>query len=138
MPLRKSTRGHKPPEYLKDYYYHTVHAPLRIIVPAYALSQTHYALLSHISQYTEPKTYEEASHNPSWVEAMNKEIYALRVPFKKSTRGHKPLEYLKDYYYHIVHAPLRTIVPAYTLSQTHYALLSHISQYTEPKTYDEA
>jgi len=40
-------------------------------------SSEHHVLLSLLSQYQEPKTYEQATKDPAWVEVMNKEIDAL-------------------------------------------------------------
>lgn len=39
----------------------------------------HYALLSAISSIEEPKTYEQASKDSGWIEAMDKEIEALEA-----------------------------------------------------------
>ncbi|CAL2256842.1 unnamed protein product [Prunus armeniaca] len=40
-------------------------------------SEPHRFFVNNISQLVEPNTYEEARHNPHWVEAMNSEIAAL-------------------------------------------------------------
>ena len=41
------------------------------------LPAEHHALVSLLSQYQEPKNYEEAAKDPSWVKATNKEVDAL-------------------------------------------------------------
>lgn len=41
--------------------------------------QCHKAFLAHTDDIHEPKTYQEASQHPLWVEAMNKELKALAV-----------------------------------------------------------
>jgi len=42
-----------------------------------SLLAEHHALVTTLTQCQEPRTYEEASKNPGWVQAMNKEIEAL-------------------------------------------------------------
>ncbi|CAL8077131.1 unnamed protein product [Prunus armeniaca] len=91
-PLRKSTRSIKPPPHFKDYQAH--HAALlapgvpspitsgtRYPITRYVthsnFSEPHRFFVNNISQLVEPNTYEEACHNPHWVEAMNSEIAAL-------------------------------------------------------------
>ena len=43
------------------------------------LPAKHHALVSTLTKYVEPKSYEEASREPGWVEAMEKEIGALML-----------------------------------------------------------
>jgi len=67
MATRRSIRFHQPPSYLKDYH-------CNAIIPSTYLLVSHHAMVSLISEYTEPENYEEASKDPGWVEAMNKEL----------------------------------------------------------------
>ena len=74
-PRRKSTKGNKLPEYQKD---RIIIAMLFIHLQGLRFPHILYlkfiiVVVSHISQCSEPKTYEETSKNPSWIQA-NKEI----------------------------------------------------------------
>jgi len=70
LPPRRSSRPHQPPFYLQDYHYHA-------LIPSSSLPHSHHALVSLLTQYTEQSSFEEASKDPGWVQAMNKEIQAL-------------------------------------------------------------
>ena len=39
-----------------------------------SLPPSHHAFFSHISQHTEPDTYQQAATNPDWILAMDKEL----------------------------------------------------------------
>ena len=67
--LRRSTRSHQPPQYFRDFFCGMVHSE--------ALPSEHHALVSTMGQYTEPSSYEEASKDRCWIQAMDKEIGAL-------------------------------------------------------------
>ena len=47
------------------------------MVHSASLPPEHHALISLLSQYQEPNTYEEAAKSPAWIDAMNNEIDAL-------------------------------------------------------------
>ena len=47
------------------------------MVHSFQLPTEHHALVSSLMQYTEPKSYEEASKDLGWVAAIEKEIDAL-------------------------------------------------------------
>jgi len=47
------------------------------MVQSQILPIEHHTLVSTLTKYTKPKSYEEASKHPGWVEAMNKEIDVL-------------------------------------------------------------
>ena len=47
------------------------------MVHSTSLPTEHYAMVSHMINYTEPKSYEEASQDPAYLQAMDKEIDAL-------------------------------------------------------------
>jgi len=67
--IRRSSRSHQQPHYLKDYFYGMIHSS--------QLPAEHHALVSTLIKYTEPQSYEEASKELEWVEVMRKEIDAL-------------------------------------------------------------
>jgi len=69
QPVRRTARTRRPPAYLHNYFCGLIHSTY--------LPLEHHALISLLSQYQEPKTYEEATSSPTWVEAMNKDIDAL-------------------------------------------------------------
>ena len=68
-PLRRSTRSHKPPTHLQDFFCGMVQ-----ITDFFA---EFHALHAQLEQYTEPKSYEEAAKKPEWIQAIQKEIEAL-------------------------------------------------------------
>jgi len=68
---RRSSRPHQQPHYLKDYFCG--------LIDSSHLPAKHHALVSTLTKYVEPKSYEEASREPGWVEAMEKEIGALML-----------------------------------------------------------
>ena len=71
VPTRRSFKTHQQPHYLKNYFcglIHSSHFPAE-----------HHALVSTLANYVEPKSYEEASKDPGWIAAMNKEIDALMI-----------------------------------------------------------
>lgn len=77
---RRSTRTHQPPKYLQKFYCsHVSTQPVCAVVQANNMPTEHYALLSAISSIEEPKTYEQASKDSGWIEAMDKEIEALEA-----------------------------------------------------------
>ncbi|CAL9007107.1 unnamed protein product, partial [Prunus brigantina] len=109
-PLRKSTRSIKPPPHFKDYQAHHVallapgipspitsgtRYPITRYVTHSNFSEPHRFFVNNISQLVEPNTYEEARHNPHWVEAMNSEIAALEEnhtwSFVPLPAGHRPI-----------------------------------------------
>jgi len=69
LPARRTTRQSQPPRYLQDYFCGLVQSD--------QLPSEHHALVTTLSQYSEPQSYEEAAKDPAWVAAMNKEIDAL-------------------------------------------------------------
>lgn len=79
LPLRHSTRQHKTPEYLKDFYCSTALQSDHWcnLVQFAELPSTNQCMISKICDLVEPTSYSEASQNPLWIEAMNKELLAL-------------------------------------------------------------
>ncbi|KAL0291229.1 UNVERIFIED_CONTAM: Retrovirus-related Pol polyprotein from transposon RE2, partial [Sesamum angustifolium] len=73
--LRRSTRQISKPGWLVDYECNcTSHSPS--CTPAlYCLAHMRFAAL--LSSIQEPRTFSQACKNPHWVEAMEKELYAL-------------------------------------------------------------
>jgi len=69
--LRRTSRQLHQSHYLKDYFCG--------VVSSHSLPTHLHALVSVLSQYKEPRTYEEAAADPAWVAAMNKEIEALML-----------------------------------------------------------
>lgn len=108
--IRRSQRSRQPPPYLQDYK--TNHAvlldpaapssstsgtryPLQRYVSYSGLSPAYRSFVHNVSQLVEPANYEQARHDPQWVEAMNSEIRALEdnhtwsmVPLPS---GHRPI-----------------------------------------------
>ena len=67
--LRRTIKPHHKPKHLQDYFcgvIHSAHLPVE-----------HHALVSALTQYHGPTSYEEASKDLDWVQAMHKEIEAL-------------------------------------------------------------
>ncbi|KAH0743584.1 hypothetical protein KY290_031577 [Solanum tuberosum] len=85
-PIRKSTRTHKPPVYLKDYLY-TGHQPTQTSLHASFSNHHHIAsallyldsqsLILSVSHDCEPSSFNEAAMNPAWQAAMTQELTAL-------------------------------------------------------------
>lgn len=76
VPVRRSTRVKKQPQWLKNYI--VGNASISCI-PTVAHPAANISLLANISRVQDPKTYKEACVLPHWVEAMNKEIEALQI-----------------------------------------------------------
>ena len=73
---RKSSRSHKPPARFTDYICSQAQTTWCNLVLASPISHT---CLVAIDQFPEPSTYEQAVKHPGWIEAMNKEITALKI-----------------------------------------------------------
>ena len=69
--LRRTSRQQQQPKYLQDYFCGLIHSD--------SLPSAHHALVSILSQYQEPRNYEEVAADPAWVEAMTKEIEVLML-----------------------------------------------------------
>ena len=80
---RKSSRPSKPPSYLSEYECPSIKHWCKLVSFS-ELPLSHLALVSNIYNITEPTSYKEASEQSDWVEAMKKEIHALK---KNNTRG---------------------------------------------------
>jgi len=70
--------------------------PLNFVLTYHRLSPSYHNIVSSIAQSVEPQSYNEASQDPNWIEAMNVEIKALELnntwvltdlPQHKSTIG---------------------------------------------------
>ena len=48
-----------------------------ILYISFSLSNTHHALISHVSSLVEPTSYTDAITNPNWIQAMDNELAAL-------------------------------------------------------------
>lgn len=92
-------RSKQTPSYLTDYICNTSNSKSTKhwcnFITLNSLPKSHITLLAHQSLIKEPTCYQEASTNPLWIEAMNKEIQALEenqtwelVPLPK---GKKPI-----------------------------------------------
>ncbi|CAM8988557.1 unnamed protein product [Rhodiola kirilowii] len=82
--LRKSSRLHQPPVWAKDYICNTVikktspHLMHQFL--SYSKCAPHHSIFAlKISSVQEPTSYNQASKDVKWVEAMNKEISALEA-----------------------------------------------------------
>ncbi|KAL8147550.1 hypothetical protein AgCh_005035 [Apium graveolens] len=82
--IRQSTRCKKSPSHLSSYYCNTSQSGKLHVTPHWcnlvcydAFPSSHKALLSLSSVTSEPKSYEEASKHPLWLEVINKELKAL-------------------------------------------------------------
>ena len=75
--LRRSSRHHKQPTYLKDYVCSTATSHWCNLVNASTFPIHHQQHLTCPQQWIEPSTYKQASQDPSWVEAITKELQAL-------------------------------------------------------------
>ena len=73
---RKSSRHHKTPAHL-EYYICNSSSHWYNIIQYSALNATHRRIVESHLKYTEPKNFTEASNNPLWVDAMQKELKAL-------------------------------------------------------------
>lgn len=79
---RKSTRGSKPPIWLKDFVTTSKIVgnctyPLLDVLAYNHLSPDYQAYIHNVSVETEPQIYTEVAAHPKWIEAMKKEIQAL-------------------------------------------------------------
>ena len=79
IPLRHSTREHKPPSYLKDYDLPnqptTTHWCNVVQYPKLPINFR--ALVSSLACHFEPRYYREAAKCPEWVQAMKDELLAM-------------------------------------------------------------
>ena len=77
---QKSSRVTQQPIYLQDYVCnHACTTHWCNIVDFKALSANHHQLTKPYENHNEPKDYYEASQHPNWIEAMNKELQALKA-----------------------------------------------------------
>lgn len=85
-PPRTSTRNRTLPTKLKDFHHNLPTTKLNCVSKHHytnfinytnVTSPHHRHLIHNINRYIEPKTYKQASTNPKWKDAMNKEIHAL-------------------------------------------------------------
>ena len=88
IPARKSTRSTSQPAWLKDFVTgkHRASMATKSKQPVYPLftnadfadyPEEYVASLAHVLASLEPKSYPQAVSNPKWVDAMDKELYAL-------------------------------------------------------------
>ena len=84
VPIRKSSRQHKPPSYLRDFHCNGVSD--KVSVPRHALanvlsyeqlSSSFKAFTASVSSNTEPRSYSEAVKQKEWVLAMEQELQAM-------------------------------------------------------------
>lgn len=79
--IRRSTREKNPPIWLKDFVTLNVHKDVLYAISNYVsyerLTPKYQAYIAAFSSIVEPNTYEEASRDPRWIEAMKFEIAAL-------------------------------------------------------------
>lgn len=91
-PPRRSTRTKHVPSHFQHYRTHhaalltpgvvssstsSTRYPLQRYISYSQLSPAHRSFVHHISQLVEPASYEQASHDPNWIEAMHSELRAL-------------------------------------------------------------
>ncbi|KAM1360021.1 hypothetical protein ACFX2F_046925 [Malus domestica] len=76
-PRRNPTRDRQPPVRFQEYVAYTSRHPISQAVTYKNLSPSHASFLSLLSNETEPKSFQEASVNPVWEEAMHEELKAL-------------------------------------------------------------
>ncbi|KAJ9538691.1 hypothetical protein OSB04_031424 [Centaurea solstitialis] len=83
--IRKSSRQHKPPSYLRDFHCNSVSD--KVSLPRYALanvlsyeqlSSSFKAFTASVSSNTEPRSYSEAVKQKEWVLAMEQELQAMK------------------------------------------------------------
>ena len=87
IPLRKSSRVHKPPSYLRDFHCHLAsfssypydYSPYSLsqFISYNSLSSKYKQFLFTISTSYKPQFYHQAVHFPQWREAMKAELDAL-------------------------------------------------------------
>ncbi|KAJ9555731.1 hypothetical protein OSB04_010345 [Centaurea solstitialis] len=83
--IRKSSRQHKPPSYLRDFHCNSVSD--KVSLPRYALanvlsyeqlSSSFKAFTASVSSNTEPRSYSETVKQKEWVLAMEQESQAMK------------------------------------------------------------
>ncbi|KAM1317488.1 hypothetical protein ACFX2H_002737 [Malus domestica] len=74
---RNPTRDGQPRARFQEYVAHTARHPISQVVTYKNLSRSHASFLSLLSNENEPKSFQEASVNPVWQEAMHEELNAL-------------------------------------------------------------
>lgn len=93
MPIRRTSRPHRPPAHLKDYYCRTVTTPsstntlsnvpsgmlypIENYVTNHIFSSQHQKFLATVSSTIKPRLFKEAMKDPLWQQAMRLEIQAL-------------------------------------------------------------
>jgi len=109
---RRSKRQRNVPSYLKDYIYqannsmnpkhfvsnkfvHKSNYPISFVLSYSSLSKEHLNYTLVVSTYHEPQSYTEACKDRKWVDAINKEIKALKSnetwDFANLPKGKKPI-----------------------------------------------
>lgn len=80
-PIRRSTRGARPPIWHKDYIIKSGTSnclySIASVLDYAGLSPRYQSFIARFSAETEPGTYAEAAKDPRWMEAMQNEIQAL-------------------------------------------------------------
>ncbi|OIT00537.1 hypothetical protein A4A49_60071, partial [Nicotiana attenuata] len=81
--LRKSARTTKEPVWLQDYICNSrrrtvLQYPMHNYLTHAGFSVKHQSYLSKITSIREPLSYEEAASDPKWLDAMQKELNALK------------------------------------------------------------
>ncbi|CAM8930112.1 unnamed protein product [Rhodiola kirilowii] len=84
IPLRRSTRPHQTPTWQNDYVCNTTKVrtsphSINKFLSNSNCSISHTAFSVAVANIKEPKTYAQASKDPKWCEAMDKEISALQM-----------------------------------------------------------
>ncbi|CAN1217084.1 Retrovirus-related Pol polyprotein from transposon TNT 1-94 [Linum perenne] len=82
IPLRKSSRSRKAPDYLRDFHCNAVKSahveyPLNNFVSYSKLSSSHRSFVMAVSALEEPTSYKSAVTDLNWVKAMESELDAL-------------------------------------------------------------
>ena len=87
IPLRRSSRVHKPPSYLRDFNCHLASFssfpsdnstyPLSQFLSYHSLFSNHKQFLFTVSSSYEPQYYHQVDHFPQWREAIKAELDAL-------------------------------------------------------------
>lgn len=86
MPLRRSTRLKTTPLWHNQYHIHSLNHsvahtkyPITNYLSYHAFSPSHLHFVSNLALIQEPTSYTQASKDPKWVEAITKEIQALKA-----------------------------------------------------------